>query len=114
MQYVEKHPSCAFPKIGLRLKVLFTNSSFNVPAGCAISGVATHAHVLRIETGRVWITVEGGSRDFWLGVGDTLAVFPGYLIVIEADKVGSRIDVMPCTDVGIEPDKTGSSIAGEP
>lgn len=50
---------------------------------------------MRITSGRVWITVEGSALDYWLHAGDTFAVMPGRLIVIEADRIASRVDMVP-------------------
>lgn len=77
------------------MRGLFTNNSLNIQAGQAVSGISADPQTLRIASGRVWITVEGVSADYWLNAGDTLAVMPGRLVVVEADKAASRIDFMP-------------------
>lgn len=77
------------------MRGLFTKKSLTIEAGQAVSGVSKHAHTLRIASGRVWITVEGISHDYWLTTGDTLTVIPGRLVVIEADRTASRIDIPP-------------------
>jgi hypothetical protein len=77
------------------MRGLFTNSSLNIQAGQAVSGIAANPHTLRINSGRVWITVEGIRQDYWLRAGDTFTVVPGRLIVIEADKIASRVDITP-------------------
>ena len=77
------------------MRGLFTNNSVNIQAGQAVSGIADHAHTLRINAGRVWLTVEGIRQDYWLHAGDSFTVIPGRLIVVEADRVASRIELAP-------------------
>ncbi|MFM9438160.1 hypothetical protein ACFDR9_005263 [Janthinobacterium sp. CG_23.3] len=74
------------------MRELFANSCFHIAAGQAVSGVAGQAQSLRIASGRVWLTVEGELGDYWLSAGDNFAVPAGRLVVIEADKVASRVD----------------------
>jgi hypothetical protein len=69
------------------MRRLFTNESLAIAPGDAVSGVAGQSQTLRVTGGRAWITVEGVSHDYWLSAGDTFAVAPGRLIVIEADPV---------------------------
>jgi len=40
--------------------------------------------MLRVHSGRVWVTQEGLAEDFWLAAGDDLIALPGCLIVLEA------------------------------
>lgn len=76
------------------MRGLFTKQSLALEAGQAVSGIAGHAQTLRVLRGRVWITVEGVSHDYWLSAGDSLAAIPGRLIVVEADRADSRLDIM--------------------
>lgn len=71
---------------------LFANGCFGIDAGQAVSGTAAQARSLRIASGRVWITIEGEQDDYWLGAGDSLTIPAKRLVVIEADKMASRID----------------------
>lgn len=71
----------------------FTAHALTIGAGQTVSGVANSARVLRILSGRVWITVEGISNDYWLFAGDTFTLTPGALTVIEADAGCSRIEL---------------------
>lgn len=75
------------------MRELFANS-LNLQAGRAVSGVARKARKLRIASGRVWITVEGELNDYWLDAGATFCVPAGRLVVIEADKLDSRVDFL--------------------
>lgn len=77
------------------MRGLFTNNSVDIQAGQAVSGIADHTHTLRINTGRVWLTVEGIRQDYWLHAGDSFTVVPGRLIVVEADRIASRIEIAP-------------------
>ncbi|MGH8807981.1 MAG: DUF2917 domain-containing protein [Noviherbaspirillum sp.] len=75
------------------MRGLFTNQLFTVQPGQVVSGVARQAQTLRIQRGRVWITVEGISHDYFLHAGDTFTAIPGRLVVLEADheaQVDSR------------------------
>jgi hypothetical protein len=75
------------------MRGIFTTPSLVLEAGQAASGVAGKAQVLRILHGRVWLTVEGVSHDYWLSAGDSFLATPGQLIVVEADQGGSRVDI---------------------
>lgn len=50
---------------------------------------------IRVVSGRVWITIETDVNDYWLFVGETLALPRGRHIVIEADSGHSCIDFLP-------------------
>ena len=76
------------------MRGIFTKQSVTMEVGEAVSGVAGRTQILRILRGRVWVTVEGISHDYWLSAGDRFPAIPGRLIVIEADQPGSRIDVI--------------------
>lgn len=76
------------------MRGVFTTPSLVLEAGQAVSGVAGKAQMLRILQGRVWLTVEGISHDYWLSAGDSFPATPGRLIVIEADHGGSRVDIV--------------------
>jgi hypothetical protein len=71
------------------MRGLFTNNTLTIPAGQAVSGTAKRAETLRIQRGRVWITVEGISHDYFLHAGDSFTVVPGRLTVLEADDEAS-------------------------
>ncbi|NMM36170.1 MAG: DUF2917 domain-containing protein [Glaciimonas sp.] len=60
-----------------------------------ISVSADVALTMQIDNGCVWVTIEGDNEDYWLFGGDTLALIAGRHVVIEADKVFSRIDFLP-------------------
>ena len=42
--------------------------------------------MLRVHSGRVWVTQEGLAEDFWLAAGDDMIALPGCLIVLEATR----------------------------
>jgi hypothetical protein len=73
------------------MRELFTTKSLTIPSGHAVSGIAKEAQTVRILCGRVWITVEGVSHDYWLFAGDTFTLTPGALTVIESDGAASRL-----------------------
>jgi hypothetical protein len=74
------------------MRRLFTTQSLTLEAGQAVSGIAQRPQTLKIVSGRVWVTVEGFSHDYWLSAGDSFPVAPGRLVVVEAAHGGSRID----------------------
>jgi hypothetical protein len=81
------------------MKILFTNASHIVSAGQVIAGIAQQAQTLRIACGRVWLTVEGTLQDYWLSAGESVVVEPGRLVVIEADRMQSCIEIAPVQTV---------------
>lgn len=76
------------------MRNLFTNDSLILPSGQAVSGIADRAQTMRILRGRVWITVEGISQDYFLQAGDTFTAIPGRLVVVEAEQ-DTGLD-LPC------------------
>lgn len=73
------------------MRGLFTNGSLTIGAGKAVSGITRKPQMLRVVSGRVWLTLEGIPHDYWLYTGDTFEVMPGRLVVIEADTHVSRL-----------------------
>ena len=71
------------------MRKLFTNETLDIPAGQAVSGIASRPQALRVLRGRVWLTVEGIDQDYFLRTGDTFTAIPGCLIVLEADHDAS-------------------------
>lgn len=71
------------------MRGLFTNKTLTIPSGEAISGTASRIQTLRIQRGRVWITVEGINHDYFLHAGDSFTAVPGRLTVVEADQEAS-------------------------
>ena len=71
------------------MRGLFTNRTLTIAAGQAVSGTANRAQTLRIQRGRVWITVEGIDHDYFLNAGDAFTAVPGRLTVLEADEEAS-------------------------
>ena len=72
---------------------LFAKQSSKIDAGQVLSGVANRELTLRVAAGQVWITIEGSNRDYWLSAGASLQIAPGRLVVIEADRLDSRITI---------------------
>jgi hypothetical protein len=77
----------------------FTKSSLCIAAGTTVSGISSQTETLQVTTGKVWITVEGVLDDYWLQAGESISVEPGRLIVIESDKMESRV-TLPCAQQG--------------
>ncbi len=81
---------------------LFATHSLKIAANHAISGIAEHGQTLRVICGQVWITMEGSVEDYWLSTGESLELTPGRLVVIEADRLDSRVSVpAPAKEQGI-------------
>ncbi len=77
------------------MKNLSTNDFLTLSPGQLVSVTVEAAQIMRVDCGLVWVTIEGDENDYWLSAGDALALIPGRHVVIEADKVFSRIDVLP-------------------
>lgn len=91
------------------MRSLFTTKSLIIPAGQAVSGIAKEAQTLRVVSGRVWITIEGISQDYWLFTGDTLVVPPGQLAVVEAEAANSAVETVRTKDRNVLP-KLGTQL----
>lgn len=68
------------------MRDLFTNLSHSLNTGEVLSGTAARAETLHIRQGRVWITVEGISHDYFLHAGDSFTAVPGRLTVLQAEQ----------------------------
>jgi hypothetical protein len=79
------------------MRIELTNQLFTIPAGQAFSAIAKRPQTLRIDNGKVWITVEGSRDDYWLSSGERLTLEPGRMVVIEADQADSQIAIQAVT-----------------
>lgn len=68
------------------MRSLFTKLSHTLATGDVLSGKATRSETLRIKRGRVWITVEGISHDYFLRAGDSFTAIPGLMTVVQAEQ----------------------------
>lgn len=75
------------------MRELFIKGRITIDSGQAVSCIPEEAHKVRIKSGKVWITVEGVSHDYWLFAGDSLTLIPGALTVMEADGAASRVEL---------------------
>lgn len=75
------------------MRKLFKQSSLCITAGSVVSGIVDQAATLQIASGFVWITVEGSSEDYCLKTGESLSVVAGRLILIEAIKTNSIVNL---------------------
>lgn len=73
--------------------VKFAKESYTIPAGKAVSGKVDSPQAILIASGRVWLTVEGVEADHWLQAGESFTLPADRLIVIEADKQASLIEM---------------------
>lgn len=70
--------------------VKFAKDGHTLAANNVLSGQLEQAQVLQVDTGRVWLTVEGQADDYWLQAGETCTLPAKRLLVIEADKTVSH------------------------
>ena len=75
--------------------VKFAKDGHTLAANNVLSGQLEQAQVLQIDTGRVWLTVEGQADDYWLQAGETCTLPAKRLVVIEADKSVSHFHFAP-------------------
>lgn len=76
------------------MRGLFTSKSFQLAPGEALSGRTQQPQILRIMSGRAWVTIAGVSHDYWLAAGDTLQIARGRLVVVEAQSTGFEAETM--------------------
>lgn len=67
--------------------------SYTIPAGKTVSGTLEQARLVTVTCGRVWLTIEGQEKDFWLTAGESLNIPAKRLIVIEADQQASLVEM---------------------
>ena len=85
------------------MKNIVANDSLVFQPGQLISVSADTALTMRIDCGCVWVTIEGDATDYWLFGGDSLLLVPARHVVIEADKVYSRVDFQPAQEAAAAP-----------
>ncbi|HEX7644146.1 MAG TPA: DUF2917 domain-containing protein [Burkholderiaceae bacterium] len=73
------------------MRILFTNSTLNIKDGMTVSGVSNRREILSVLRGKLWLTVEGSTDDYWLDAGDNFTVEPDKLVVIEAFRGDGQI-----------------------
>ncbi|MFZ6647452.1 DUF2917 domain-containing protein [Undibacterium sp. TJN25] len=78
------------------MKKINAKDSLILSAGELVSVSVDVMLKLSIDCGRVWVTQEGDEYDYWLQAGDTLILHPLRHIVVEADGLFSRMDLLPC------------------
>ena len=75
---------------------IFTKKNIRLQAGDLTSLQVTRPLCLQVDSGRVWITVEGGRTDYWLAGGQSLDIPGQGLVVIESVKTTSKLQVGLC------------------
>lgn len=85
------------------MKNIVAHDSLVLQPGQLISVSADAALTMQIDCGRVWVTLEGDKEDYWLFDGDTLVLIAGRHVVIEADKLFSRIGFLPSLQTEAQP-----------
>ncbi|MFL9925775.1 DUF2917 domain-containing protein [Herbaspirillum lusitanum] len=76
------------------LNQTFSSEATGLEAAGLRAGQVDQVSLLKLSSGRVWVTQQGRAEDFWLDGGDTLVLLPGSLIVIEAAGA-SRLQIEP-------------------
>lgn len=74
----------------------FTRGQLLMRAGEVRSWQVTRPVCLQIRSGRVWVTIEGGSTDYWLSGGQSLDLPGAGLVVIESVNGASKLQVGLC------------------
>lgn len=82
----------------------FTKDVHQLAPGALISFQLAHAQHLRIEGGRVWLTIEGDAEDHWLQAGASLVLPAARLIVIEADRASSSLYLQKLQNIALSAD----------
>ncbi len=78
------------------MPIFFTKKRLHLQSGAVASLRIRRPACLRVTTGRVWVTIEGGRTDYWLAAGQSL-VLPGQgLVVVEAVKQASQVQLCQC------------------
>lgn len=72
---------------------LFAYPLSRVRAGEIRSGKSAQWSTLRLVKGSAWVTIEGEQDDYWMSAGETLALQPGRLVVVEATGDGAALMV---------------------
>lgn len=54
-----------------------------------------YSNLLQVQSGRVWLTVEGDAQDYWIGAGEQMQLPRGRKVVMEAAKGPARLVLTP-------------------
>ncbi|MFL9877091.1 DUF2917 domain-containing protein [Herbaspirillum rhizosphaerae] len=75
---------------------IFTRRQIRLQAGDVTSLQVTRPICLKVGSGRVWITIEGGRTDYWLSGGQILDIPGQGLVVIESVNTASKLQIGLC------------------
>ena len=75
---------------------IFTRRQIRLQSGDVTSLQVTRPVCLQVSSGRVWVTIEGGSTDYWLSGGQSLDLPGQGLVVIESVNIASKLQVGLC------------------
>ncbi|AMP14333.1 DUF2917 domain-containing protein [Collimonas pratensis] len=75
------------------MQTLFEQQSHTLSGGSVLSGVTEQQLILKVVSGRIWVTFEGQPEDHWLHAGRALTLLPGRMVVVESDPGNSRISL---------------------
>jgi hypothetical protein len=67
---------------------------FELDADLCIARRVTSACELAVETGRIWLTIEGDACDHWLSAGERFMLPRGKHIWLSAETGGARLRVV--------------------
>jgi len=75
------------------MQTIFTSRQLRMRAGEVRSLPPGRLGCLRIDSGRVWVTVAGSRADYWLSGGQSLALPAQGLVVIESVDSASKLQL---------------------
>ncbi|WP_034303753.1 DUF2917 domain-containing protein [Herbaspirillum sp. RV1423] len=75
---------------------IFTKKQFRMQAGDVTALQVRRPVCLHVGSGRVWVTIEGGSTDYWLSGGQSLDIPGRGLVVIESVNIASKLQIGLC------------------
>lgn len=72
---------------------LFAQPLSRIRVGEIRSGKSARRSTLRLVKGSAWVTIEGETGDYWISTGQSVALQPGRLVVVEATGEGATLMV---------------------
>lgn len=73
--------------------VKLAKQAYTIESHGVLSGVLEQPQLLQVCRGRVWLTVEGSTEDYWLSAGDVSVLPAGKLLVLEAEQQAAVVQI---------------------
>ena len=67
---------------------------FELDADHCVARRVVAACALEVEAGRVWLTIDQDSTDYWLAHGERVVLARGLSIWLSADGGGARVKII--------------------